>query len=76
MWKTLGTLALMVFSGVFALVVCIFILMSRGLRLHDNYEYYGDYAPLCVGVAVIAFIAPGVIVLYVRRLTAKTERRK
>ena len=67
MWKILGTLALMVTSGMVALAAAIFILMDLGSRLHDNYEYYGKYPALFFGPAAIAFLAPGVVVWYLHK---------
>ena len=59
-----GTFVLMVCSGAAAAVVVTRILMSLGMRYHDNYEYYGQSAALLVipVVAFVAFMVPGLIV--------------
>jgi len=59
-----GTIVLMVCSGAAAAVVATRLLMSLGLKYHDNYEYYGQSAALLVIpiVALVAFVVPGIIV--------------
>jgi hypothetical protein len=59
-----GTFILMVCSGAAAAVVAIRLLMSLGLKYHDNYEYYGQsVARLLIPVAAfVAFVIPGLIV--------------
>ena len=59
-----GTIVLMVCSGAAAAVVATRLLMSLGLKYHDNYEYYGQSAALLVIpiVAFVAFVVPGIIV--------------
>ena len=59
MWKIVGTLALMVVSGIVTLAVTITYLMNLGMKRHDNYEYYAAFV---WGPAVIGFLAPGVVV--------------
>jgi hypothetical protein len=61
MWKILGTLVLMVASGIVAFVVSVWLLMHLGMRWHNNYEYYGDYPVLYLGPALVAFIAPVIV---------------
>ena len=50
MWKfvnvlaaVLGTLVLMVVCGITAFATAVFVLIPLGLKLHNNYEYYGLY---------------------------------
>lgn len=78
MWKTVGiivgTLALMVVSGIVTLPVTFLILMSLGSARHDgNVEYYFYTFPALVWVpAVIGFLTPGVVVWY--RLKRRTRK--
>lgn len=60
----IGTFVLMVCSGAAAAVVAIRVLMSLGLKYHDNYEYYGQSATVLVipVAAFVAFVLPGLIV--------------
>ena len=64
-----GTIVLMVCSGAAAAVVATRLLMSLGLKYHDNYEYYGQSAALLVIplVAFVAFVVPGMIVWRLHR---------
>ena len=64
-----GTFVLMVCSGAAAAVVATRLLMSLGLKYHDNYEYYGQSAALLVIplVAFVAFVVPGMIVWRLHR---------
>ena len=74
--RIVGTVALMLFTGFITLVVAIAILWDRGMRHHDNYEYYGSYPALYLGPATAGFLAPGVVVLcvwYLRRRAARTR---
>jgi hypothetical protein len=70
----LGTLVLMVASGIVTLVVAIFFFAGLGLRLHDNYEYYGKYPLLFFGPAAIGFLAPGVVVWYLHKRGTRKGR--
>jgi hypothetical protein len=68
MWKDLLVLVAMVLSGAVTLLLTGLVLVSLGLRFHGNYEHYGINYPLLIwGPAVIAFLAPGVVVWYVSR---------
>ena len=64
-----GTFVLMVCSSAAAAVVATRLLMSLGLKYHDNYEYYGQSAALLVIplVAFVAFVVPGMIVWRLHR---------
>ncbi len=69
MWKKLrilGIFILMVICGVVAYAAAMTFLMGLGLKLHDNYEYYGGYPALVIvyGCGTIGFLAPAVIVWY------------
>lgn len=69
MWKiagVVGTLLLMVVSGVVTYVTTIVILMGLGTKFHDNYEYYGGHLALTLlyGLGAIGFMVPGVVVWY------------
>ncbi len=74
MLKLLGTLALMVASGIVTLAVAVVILMIVGLRLYDNYEYYGKYPALFFGPAAIGFLTPGVVVWYLHKRGTRKGR--
>jgi hypothetical protein len=64
-----GTFILMVCSGAAAAVVATRVLMSLGLKYHDNYEYYGQSAAvLLIPIAAfVAFVLPGLIVWRLHR---------
>ena len=68
MWKILGTLALMVVSGIVTWAVAAFILIDLGSRLHGDYDYYGKYVLL---FAAIGFLAPGILVWYLHKRGTK-----
>ncbi len=85
MWKTVGiivgTLALMLVSGIVTFAVTIIILSELGLALHDgNVEYYFFFHPssdlLLWGPPVIGFLAPGVVVWYLLKRTTRTGRSR
>ena len=64
-----GTLALMVFSGIVMYVTAIVILMELGTKFHGNYMYYGSFPALILlyGLGAIGFLAPGVVVWYLHK---------
>ena len=76
MWKILWTLALMVVCGVVAFVATLASLMELGLKLHNNYEYYGGYPAvlLIYGCGIIGFLAPAVVVWYLQRQEMRKPR--
>lgn len=43
-------------SGVVFLAAATFILMSLGLRYHDNYEHYGQYPALYLGPGAVGLL--------------------
>ena len=67
MWKIVATVVSMLVSGVVTFYTMMFILMELGLRFHNNFEYYARYPVLLFGPAAIAFLAPGVVVWYLKR---------
>ena len=75
MWKIVGTLALMVVSGIVTLAAVIVIPMELGLRRYDNYMYYDVSWALGWGLVVIGFLAPGVVVGVVWYLHKRTTRK-
>jgi hypothetical protein len=60
----LGTLALMFASGAAAIAATLYILMTLGLKYHNNYEYYGQTpaAYLVFVLGAVCFALPGIIV--------------
>ncbi len=64
-----GTLLLMVVSGIVTYVTAIVILMELGTKFHGNYEYYGSFPALILlyGLGAIGFLAPGVVVWYLHK---------
>jgi hypothetical protein len=64
-----GTFVLMVCSGAAAAAVAIRLLMSLGMKYHNNYEYYGQSAAVLIipVVALVAFVVPGLIVWRLHR---------
>jgi hypothetical protein len=54
----------MLASGAAAAVGTLSVLMSLGMKYHDNYEYYGQTpAVLLIPIAaIVAFMLPGIIV--------------
>ena len=69
-WKVAGTLALMVVSGVVTYAVAFQIVgeLERRLQGDDNdYSMYPALAWGFYGLAVVGFLAPGVIVWYLHR---------
>jgi hypothetical protein len=75
MWKfveVVGTLVLMVVSGVVAYATALMIMMELGTKVHGNYEYYGytyGYLALILlyGLGAIGFLLPGVVVWCLRK---------
>jgi hypothetical protein len=65
----IGTLALMAACGAAAFAGMLMFLVHLGLKRHGSYEYYGGNlgAFLVFGAAALAFLAPGVVVLHLRR---------
>src|ERR1044072_3189324 len=59
---------LMVAGGIGAYVMAIMFLMNLGLKLHVNYEYYGQTpaVSLLVLAGALGFLAPGITVWYLR----------
>ena len=62
--KILGILAAMVVCGIGAFVAAFMVLGFLGTVLHDNYEYYAEYLPLCLVAAVAGFLAPVALVIW------------
>ena len=58
-----GLVCMMTACGLVTLVVSVMVLMSLGLKLHGNYEYFGNYPLLYLGPAAIGFLAPALAVL-------------
>ena len=58
------TVVLMVACGIAAMALTLYVLMSLGLKYHNNYEYYGQTpANLLIPISgLIAFVLPGIIV--------------
>jgi len=78
MWKIVGTLALMVVSGIvtsFAVEVFLFIF---ALQHYGNYMYYDTHPvpALASGAVVIGFLALGVVVWYLLKRTTRKERTR
>jgi hypothetical protein len=69
----LGLFFLMLVCGLVAFVAAVWLLLSLGLRLHNNYEYYGQTpAVLLVYVAAaIGFIIPALATWYLYRRRGK-----
>jgi hypothetical protein len=81
MWKklkitctVLGAIALMVAGGFFAFGAAATFLMNLGIKLHSNYEYYGQmfyggYPSLVFifGISAIGFLAPGFIIWWLHK---------
>lgn len=65
-WKIAGTFTMMVVSGVTTYAVELGILLELGRRLQGDDSYYLRH-PAMVGVAIIGFLAPGVIVWHLHR---------
>lgn len=64
-----GTLALMLVSGIATFVTALTIVMEFGTKFHGNYEYYGSFLALILlyGLGAIGFLAPGVVVWYLHK---------
>ena len=64
--KILGLLATMTVGGLAGMFLAITFLMNLGLKLHDNYEYYGGLPGklLVFGSVTIGFFAPLFLVAY------------
>jgi hypothetical protein len=76
-WKVVGTLALMVTSGVIAYAVEWQIIWELGRRLQGDDIYYWRYPAVNLGFhsfAIIGFLAPGMLVWYLHR-KATTNRQ-
>lgn len=72
-WKVAGTLALMVISGVVTYAVAFQLVGELGRRLQGDDNYDSMYPALACGfygLAIIGFLAPGVIVWYLHRKAA------
>src|SRR5688572_30544165 len=65
---TLVTGMLMGVCGGGAYVMAMMLLMNLGTTHHDNYEYYGQTAAVALifVAGVLGFLAPGVVVWYLR----------
>lgn len=63
--KIVGTLALMVVSGVVPLFVAGFMLLEFEDKIHGNLK--GAFWLGAYGLAIIGFLAPGVVVWYLHR---------
>ena len=75
MWKIVGTLALMVVSGIVTYAVTAYISMVVGLQLHGNYEYYYlEYPAVFFGLPVIGLLAPAVVVWYLHKRGTRKGR--
>jgi hypothetical protein len=75
--KILGTLALMVTCGVIAFGAAVSFLMNLGLKLHDNYEYYGGFLGLVftIGSGAIGFVAPTILVWHLDKNSWRVSLR-
>jgi len=71
MWRIVVTAVSMVVSGAATFGVTMLCLMELGMKLHNNYEYYGHYRVLVLGPAAIGFLAPGIVVWYLDRRGVK-----
>jgi len=70
--KVVGTLALMVVSGIVLYVTAILIVMELGIKFHGNFEYYAQNYPILglpfiFGLGAIGFLAPGVVVWHLHK---------
>ena len=82
MWKIVGiivgTLALMVVSGIVTFFAVSFFLFNFALQHYDNYMYYDTHpvSALAWGAIVIGFLAPGVVVWYLHKRTTRKGRSR
>ena len=77
MWKIVGTLALMVVSGIVTFVATQFYWFQLGLQRYDNFMYYDNRSSVLTwGLAVIVFLAPGVLVWYLHNRTTRKGRSR
>jgi hypothetical protein len=65
--KVIGMIALMTVCGLVAMLMAASFLMNLGLKLHDNYEYYGALAiPVVVLCGVAGFAAPALFAWWLK----------
>ena len=70
-----GVVCVMIGCGFVTLVVSVMYLMSLGLRLHGNYEYFGNYPHLYLGPAAIGFFAPA-LAFFIGAFAVRIWRRR
>lgn len=73
----LGAVVLMGACGLVAYVGALTFLMNLGLKLHDNYEYYGGFCGsiFIFGSGAIGFAAPGAILWHLRNRNVRFSIR-
>lgn len=74
----LGGFALMVACGLIAFGGAVTFLMNLGLKLHNNYEYYGRFflaRAFMYGSGAIGFVTPGVILWQLRNRNVRFSLR-
>jgi hypothetical protein len=65
--KVIGTIVLMIVCGGVAMLMAASFLMNLGLKLHDNYEYYGSIAiPVIVLCGIAGLVAPAWFALWLK----------
>jgi hypothetical protein len=72
--KILCTLALMTVCGAFSLVIGISFLMNLGMKLHNNYEYYGS-VPAVILCGAVGFATSGLLVWWLEKRGWKISLR-
>lgn len=60
----------MCLNGLLWLGASVIVLMSLGLELHGNYEYYGNYPVLYLGPGILGFLAPPLLLRFVKPTAA------
>jgi hypothetical protein len=67
--RILGMLVLMTACGGAAAGAAVTFLMNLGLKLHNNYEYYGGNPGLLFALAcgAIGFFTPGLVAWHLRK---------
>jgi hypothetical protein len=63
----IGTLVVMIVSGAVAAGGTAYVLLSLGLKYHDNYEYYGQ-SPAVILIPMFGIIASAISGIIVWRL--------
>ena len=75
--RIIGIFVLMLVCGAISAVVAVSFLMNLGLKLHNNYEYYGGDTGKAIVFAVgaVGFLSPALLIRYLRKHSYQVSLR-